>query len=182
MSRKVLIISSSPRIGGNTDMLCDEFMRGARQAGNDVKKIHLAEKNISYCTGCGICNVEGKDCPHKDDAAEIIEDMINADVIVLATPVYFYAMSAQLKTLIDRCCGKYTKMNDKSFYFIAAGAENASEMQLLEKAFDNMMGFLECLENPVLKGKVMAAGVWQKGEIKNHPAMLQAYQLGLDVK
>lgn len=97
MSKKVLILSSSPRRGGNSDTLCDEFLRGAQEAGHEVEKIFLKDKTIHYCTGCGVCN-EGKPCPQKDDAPEIVRKMVAADVIVLATPVYFYTMSAQMKT------------------------------------------------------------------------------------
>lgn len=114
MSKKVLILSSSPRRGGNSDTLCDEFLRGAQEAGHEVEKIFLKDKTIHYCTGCGVCN-EGKPCPQKDDAPEIVRKMVAADVIVLATPVYFYTMSAQMKTLIDRCCAGYLEIRDKEF-------------------------------------------------------------------
>ena len=109
MAKKVLILSSSPRRGGNSDTLCDEFMRGATESDHEVEKIFLRDKTIHYCTGCSTCSLYQKPCPQKDDAAEIIEKMVNADVIVMATPVYFYTMSAQMKTLIDRCCGRYTE-------------------------------------------------------------------------
>ena len=95
--KKVLIISSSPRRRGNSDTLCDEFKKGAEESGNAVEKLFLADKKIGYCKGCETCNSLGKPCPQKDDAAEIIEKMILSDVIVLATPAYFYTMSAQLK-------------------------------------------------------------------------------------
>lgn len=176
--KKVLILSSSPRRKGNTDTLCDEFMRGAMETGNEVEKISLRDKTIHYCTGCSTCSLHGKPCPQKDDAAGIIDRMLAADVIVLATPVYFYAMSAQLKTLIDRCCGLYTEMKNKEFYFIAAGAEGEDGRENLERVFDNLMGFLECLENPVLKGKILATGVWHVGEIAGNPAVQEAYEMG----
>ena len=104
MAKKVLILSSSPRRGGNSDTLCDEFMRGAAESNHEVEKIFLRDKTIHYCTGCSTCSLYQKPCPQKDDAAEIIEKMVDADVIVMATPVYFYTISAQMKTLIDRCC------------------------------------------------------------------------------
>lgn len=176
--KKVLILSSSPRRKGNTDTLCDEFMRGAMETGNEVEKISLRDKTIHYCTGCSTCSLHGKPCPQKDDAAGIIDRMLAADMIVLATPVYFYAMSAQLKTLIDRCCGLYTEMKNKEFYFIAAGAEGEDGRENLERVFDNLMGFLECLENPVLKGKILATGVWHVGEIAGNPAVQEAYEMG----
>lgn len=181
MEKNVLIISSSPRRGGNTDALCDEFMRGVVEAGNKAEKIFLRDKVIHYCTGCSVCSLHGKSCPQEDDAAGVIGRMVLADVIVLATPVYFYAMSAQMKTLIDRCCGLYTQMNDKEFYFIAAGAEGEEGKELLSHVFDNLTGFLDCLENPVVKGKILATGVWHVGEIKDKSAMREAYEMGKGV-
>ena len=82
MAKKVLILSSSPRRGGNSDTLCDEFMRGAMESGNEVEKIFLRDKIINYCTGCSTCSRYNKPCPQKDDTAEILEKMIRADVIV----------------------------------------------------------------------------------------------------
>ena len=104
-----------------------------------------------------------------------------ADVIVLATPVYFYAMSAQLKTMLDRCCGLYMEMKNKEFYFLAAAAEGEEGLDNLEHVFDNLMGFLDCLENPVVRGKVLATGVWHVGEIKGNLALEKAYTMGRDI-
>ena len=152
MTKKILILSSSPRRGGNSDTLCDEFMRGAIESGNEAEKVFLRDKTIHYCTGCSTCSLHGKPCPQKDDAAEIIEKMVAADVIVMATPVYFYTMSAQMKTLIDRCCGLYTEMKNKEFYFIVTAAED--DRKLMERTVDTFQGFLDCLENPTIKGVV----------------------------
>ena len=176
MAKRVLILSSSPRRGGNSDTLCDEFMRGAVEGNNEVEKIFLRDKTIHYCTGCSVCSLEKKPCPQKDDAAGIIEKMLAADVIVMSTPVYFYTMSAQMKTLIDRCCGLYTEMKDKEFYFIATAAED--DRKLLERTIDTFQGFLDCLESPVIKGVILGAGVWHVGEIKDKPAMQEAYAMG----
>lgn len=152
MTKKVLILSSSPRRGGNSDTLCDEFVRGAIESGNEAEKVFLRDKTIHYCTGCSTCSLHGKPCPQKDDAAEIIEKMVATNVIVMATPVYFYTMSAQMKTLIDRCCGLYTKMKNKEFYFIVTAAED--DRKLMERTVDTFQGFLNCLENPTIKGVV----------------------------
>ena len=176
MAKRILILSSSPRKGGNSDTLCDEFLRGAKEAGHDVEKIFLRDKKINYCTGCSTCSLYHKPCPQKDDAAEIIDKMVAADVIVMATPVYFYTMSAQMKTLIARCCGLYTEMNDKEFYFIITAAEDNKENMM--RTVDTFQGFLDCLENPTIKGVVFGLGVWHVGEIKGHPAMQEAYETG----
>lgn len=175
--KNTLILSSSPRKGGNSDILCDEFMRGAVKAGHAVEKIFLGNKTINYCTGCSTCSLHGKPCPQKDDMAEILEKMLSADIIIMATPVYFYTMSAQMKTLIDRCCGLYTKIADKEFYFIVTAAED--DKSKMERTIDTFQGFLDCLENPTIKGVVYGLGVWHKDEIKGNKAMSEAYQMGL---
>lgn len=179
MGRKVLILSSSPRRGGNSDTLCDEFLRGAIEAGNDAEKIFLADKKIGYCTGCSVCSLYGKPCPQNDDAAEVIDKMLAAEVIVMATPVYFYTMSAQMKTLIDRCCGPYTEMKNKEFYFILTAAEEERDKML--RTIDTFQGLLDCLDNPVIKGVVYGLGVWHVGEIKDKPAMAEAYEMGRSI-
>lgn len=176
MKKNVLILSSTPRRGGNSDRLCDQFMQGALAAGHQVEKIVLKDKDIRYCTGCGVCSELGKPCPQKDDAAAIIEKMVCADVIVMATPVYFYTMSAQMKTLIDRCCGPYTEMKNKEFYFIATAAED--DNGIMDRIVTNFMGFLDCLENPTVKGTLFCGGVWHVGEIEGNPTLRQAYEQG----
>ena len=174
--KNVLILSSSPRRGGNSDTLCDEFMQGAIESGHRVEKVFLRDKTIHPCTGCGVCSQYKKPCPQKDDAAEIIGKMLAADVIVMATPVYFYAMSAQMKTLIDRCCGPYTEVKNKEFYFIATAAED--DNGIMDRIVANFMGFLDCLENPTVKGTLFCGGVWHVGEIEGNPTLRQAYEQG----
>ena len=177
MNKKVLIISASPRKGGNSDTLCDEFMKGAIDSGNTVEKIFLRDKNINYCTGCGFCNTNDYTaCSQKDDMALILDKMVIADVIVMATPVYFYTMSGQMKIMIDRCCARYTEITNKEFYFIIAAAENDKAM--MERTIDGFRGFLDCLEGPQEKGTVYGIGAWKVGEIKDTPYMQEAYNMG----
>ncbi len=177
--KNVLILSSSPRRHGNSDRLCDEFLRGAAESGNDAEKIFLGDVTIHCCTGCSVCSLYKKPCPQEDDAAGIIRKMLAADVIVMATPVYFYAMSAQMKILIDRCCGLYTEMKNKEFYFMATAAEDDPE--IMGRIVTSFQGFLDCLENPVLKGTVFCGGVWHTGEIEGKPALQEAYEMGKQV-
>lgn len=180
MSKKVLIISSSPRKGGNSDTLCDEFLNGATDAGNSVEKIFLKDKNINYCMGCGACNNNGySGCVQKDDMNEIVKKMIESDVILMATPVYFYTMCGQMKTFIDRCCSMYTKISNKDFYFIMTAADGRE--QALKRTLDEYRGFLACLETPKEKDFILAAGVWQIGEIANTSYVKKAYEMGKSV-
>ena len=169
-------IKRSKKSAKSSDTLCDEFMQGAIESGHRVEKVFLRDKTIHPCTGCGVCSQYKKPCPQKDDAAEIIGKMLAADVIVMATPVYFYAMSAQMKTLIDRCCGPYTEMKNKEFYFIATAAEE--DNGIMDRIVANFMGFLDCLENPTVKGTLFCGGVWHVGEIEGNPTLRQAYEQG----
>ncbi len=173
MNKNVLILSSSPRRGGNSDRLCDPFLQGCKDAGHTVEKIFLKDKHINYCTGCGICSMYGKPCPQKDDAAEVLEKMIAADVMVMATPVYFYTTSAQMKTLIDRCCARYTEITNKNFYFIVTAAEPS--IPAMERTIDGFRGFLDCLEGAREKGIIYGTGVWKVGEIEGKPVLKEAY-------
>ena len=179
MTKKVLILSSSPRRGGNSDTLCNEFMRGAIESGNEAEKVFLRDKTIHYCTGCSTCSLHGKPCPQKDDAAGVIGKMVEADVIVMATPVYFYTLSAQMKTLIDRCCARYLEMKGKEFYFILTAAEESVPM--MERTVECFRGLLDCLEDPREKGVVYGVGAWRAGDIEGMPAMDEAYALGCGV-
>lgn len=175
MSKKVLILSASPRKGGNSDLLCDQFMKGAKEAGHKTEKIFLKDRNINYCTGCGTCFNTGK-CSQKDDMAEILEEMISADVIVMATPVYFYTMCAQMKTLIDRTVARYTKINNKEFYFIVTAAVNSQSS--MQRTIEGFRGFTSCLSGAKEKGIVYGTGVWKIGEIKGKKAMNHAFEMG----
>ena len=132
---------------------------------------------IEDCTGCGVC-YDTRTCPQRDDAAQIVGKMIAADVIVLATPVYFYTMSAQMKTLIDRCCARYTEMTGKEFYFIVAAADDSKAA--MERTIDGFRGFLDCLDDSRECGTIYGVGAWKIGEIEGSPAMKQAYDAGLN--
>ena len=177
--KNILILSASSRKGGNSDLLCDEFMRGALDAGNQVEKLCLSDYKINYCTGCGLCSEFGKPCPQTDDMAMILEKMIAADVLVMATPVYFYTMNAQMKTLIDRACARYMEISHKEFYYILAAAEN--DRALMTRTIEGFRGFTDCLEEPVEKGVIYGGGAWKKGEIKPMPVMHEAYEMGMKV-
>ena len=121
--KKVLILSGSPRKNGNSDILCDEFARGAAEAGNHVEKIRVSEKNIGFCRACYACRGTGV-CAIKDDMAEVLQKMIDADVLVLASPVYFYSIDAQLKALIDRTVARWLDVKNKEFYYIVTAADS----------------------------------------------------------
>ena len=178
--KKVLILSGSPRKGGNSDTLCDEFMRGASDAGNEVEKIRVSEKKVNYGTGCYYCQKSGGVCALKDDMADLLQKIIDADVLVLASPVYFYSIDAQLKAVIDRTVARWTEVRDKEFYYIATSADEAQEAQ--KRTIECFRGYADCVEGAVEKGVICATGVYQKGEILGTPYIQQAYEMGLSVK
>ncbi|MDP4291331.1 MAG: flavodoxin family protein [Bacteroidota bacterium] len=178
MTKKVLVIAGSPRKGGNSDMLCDRFIEGAQSAGHQTEKIYIRDQKINYCTGCGSC-FSRRECSQKDDMAGLLASMIEADVIVMATPVYFYTMNGQMKTFIDRTCARYTEISGKDFYFILTAADD--NKKAMERTVESLRGFTSCLEGANEKGIIYGTGVWQKGEVKGKPSLNEAYRMGSGV-
>lgn len=179
MSQKVLVISASPRKSGNLDTLCDEFIRGVQESGNEAEKVFMRDKKICDCTGCSTFNSAYR-CAHQDDMAAILDKMVVADVIVLATPIYFYTMDGQMKTLIDRTVPRYTEITNKDFYFIVTVAD--TDQVTTKCAISGFRCFAEdCLPNLHEKGIIYSIGVWQISEIKNNPVMRQVYEMGKQV-
>jgi len=179
MSKKVLVLSGSPRKGGNSDMLCDQFIKGATESGNQAEKIFLRDKEINYCIACDGCKRNTGKCVIADDMAEILEKMIEADVIVMATPVYFYSIDAQMKTLIDRTYARYTEIKNKEFYFIITAA--VRNKNALDCTLECFRGFTDCLSGAKEKGVIYGTGAWGKGEIAGTPAMNQAYHYAKNI-
>lgn len=179
MSKKVLVISTSLRKGGNSDTLADEFIKGAKEAGNDVVKINLTDKSIAFCKGCLACQKTQK-CIIDDDANEIARQTMTADIIAFATPVYFYGMSGQMKTLLDRLNPLYTA--DYSFreiYLLAAAAED--EETVVTGTVTGLNGWIACFEKARLSEAIFAGGVTDKGDITEHAALAKAYEAGKKV-
>lgn len=177
--KKVIVISSSARRGGNSDTLADRFADGARDAGNEVEKIFLRDKKINSCLGCGVCNATRK-CVQKDDMAKLLGKLVDADVVALATPVYFYTLNGQMKTFIDRTVPRYTEIRNKDFYFIMSAAEDAKHT--LDKTLTCFRGFLDCLEGARERGVIRGTGAWALGDIDAKPEALRAaYEAGKNV-
>lgn len=179
MSKKVLILSGSPRKGGNSDLLCDEFMRGAQENGNVVEKIRITEKNVAPCKACYYCRKSGGQCVMKDDMGEILQKMIDADVLVLASPVYFYSIDAQLKAVIDRTVARWLEVKDKEFYYIATCAD--TEKESCESTLACFRGYADCVEGAKEMGVIYGTGAYERGEIRDTPAFRQAYEMGKGV-
>ena len=179
MSKKVLILSSSPRKGGNSETLAAAFAKGAREAGNQVETVSLREKQVGFCKGCLACLKLGH-CVIKDDAVEIADKMHDADVLVFATPVYYYSVSGQLKTVLDRANPLFgTDYGFTKAYLLATAAED--EPETVEGTVKAVQGWVDCFEPCELADTVFAGGVNEIGEINGHPALKRAYQVGKEI-
>ena len=176
MNKKVVILSTSPRRNSNSEALAEAFAKGAAETGNDVEIIRLREKNIRFCQGCFACQRSGK-CIIKDDMAEIVPKMEQADILVFATPIYYYEMSGQMKTLLDRANPLFVA--DYCFrdvYFLSSAAED--EDYVPQRAQSGLEGWIECFEKARLAGSVFAGGVTEAGEITGSPSLEKAYEMG----
>ena len=180
MIKKVLVISTSMRKNSNYDILADEFIKGAKSKGHSVEKICIKEKNISFCKGCLSCQVNKK-CSINDDAQEIFEKIKNSNVIVWATPIYYYSMSGQMKTLIDRLNPLFVSKYDfQDIYLIATAADNNNSA--FNGIITELNGWTSCLTKTKLKGILKATSLTYPSEAKEHPNYLkEAYKMGENI-
>lgn len=174
--KKTLIISTSLRGVSNSHLLAESFTRGARDAGNDVELLTLHDREIKFCIGCLNCQKTGK-CVIKDDAPAIVGKMHDADVLVFATPIYYYEMSGQMKTLLDRANPLYGgDYHFKDVYMLTSAADD--EETTPQRTISGLEGWIECFERARLAGTVFAGGVTEPGEIAEHPSLKIAYEMG----
>lgn len=173
---KVLVVNGSPRAKGNSDILCDEFLRGAKEAGHQVEKISLREKEVYPCRACYACFKTGS-CVQKDDMANILQKFESSDVVVLASPTYFLTMSGQMKVFIDRLLPKWQSLGGKDAYVIVTGHDGP---QGLKRCAEDLAAILENLGDSV-KQIIWGERVWQKGEVLGTQAMKDAYLAGSNI-
>lgn len=177
--KKVIVITSSLRPGSNSDALAEAFAQGAAEAGHNVETISLKGKDLRFCKGCLACQKTRK-CAIADDAPAIVQKMHGADAIAFATPIYYYELSGQLKTLLDRANplfgGDY---RFRDIYLLTSAADE--EARTPERAINGLGGWIECFEKARLAGTVFAEGVNEAGEIEGHPALKEAYEMGKNI-
>ena len=179
MSKKVLVISTSLRHNSNSDLLARQFVQGAQEAGHQVELLSLQGKELHFCRGCLACLKQSR-CVIQDDANAIVEKMAAADVICFATPVYYYEMSGQMKTLLDRANPLFPAAYQfRDIYLLAAAAE--ADEHTVDGAVTGLQGWIDCFEKARLAGTVFAGGVTAVGEIQGHPALQRAYETGKTV-
>ena len=177
MAKNILILQGSPRKNGNTSILCDEFARGAEEAGNSVEKIQVITKKINGCLGCNGCQRNGGTCVQKDDMTEIYEKILAADVVVLASPIYYYTWTAQLKAVIDRTYALLGTMHNKVFYLISTCM--SPDETWCKVMIDSFHTYLDCYDETVTEGGyVFGFGTGAPGDVKGSDAMQKAYEMG----
>lgn len=177
---KVLVIATSLRENSNSDMLAKAFMRGAEDAGHETVYISLKGKNIGYCDGCLSCQKTGV-CTIKDDMTEILEHIRTADVIAFSTPIYYYEMCGQMKTLLDRANPLYgTECNFRRVYMLSTAAEYVDSVP--DRAIAGLCGWIECFPKAKFAGSVFKGGVNEPGEINGSRKIISAYEAGKSAK
>jgi multimeric flavodoxin WrbA len=174
--KKVTIISTSLRPGSNSNMLAEQFAEGAKAAGHEVELISLRGKEIKFCVGCMSCQTTGA-CVFKDDVPAIMERVLEADVVCWATPIYYYEMSGQMKTLIDRMNAMYPKdYRFRDIYLLTTAFENESHVP--ERAESGLQGWIDCFGKSALKGHLFCGGVGAPNEIVGNAKLKEAYEIG----
>ena len=177
--KKVIVISTSLRHGSNSDMLADQFVEGAKAASNEVEKISLSGKNIQFCKGCMGCHKLGK-CVINDDVNDIMAKVMEADVVAWATPIYYYEMCGQMKTLIDRLNGMYGKdYKFRDVYLLTAAADD--DPATPKRAETGLGGWLACYPESRLAGTLFCGGVSEAKAIEGNAKLQEAYELGKNV-
>jgi multimeric flavodoxin WrbA len=176
MGKKVFIVSSTMRKGGNSEILADWFAKGASDAGNEVKRINLRDINFKFCVGCMYCQTHDK-CVLKDDVNGLLSDVQSSDVLVFATPIYYYEMSGQLKTFLDRLNPLYPRTNAfKEVYLLATAADG--ELSATDGAVKGIQGWIDCFNGVKFGGLVFGGNAEEKGDVNNSDAPRRAYEMG----
>lgn len=181
MNKQILIVKGSPRKNGNTSAMADAFMQGAVDNKNTVTEIILKDKTIGDCLGCGVCQRNGGICVQKDDMTEIYDAMKKADVIVLASPVYFYTWTSLMKRMIDRTFAIEPILTNKKFYLFSAGA--APEEKYMQTMIDSFRQYISCFRAGGNEegGILFAYGTNGPSDVKTMSVLEEAYQMGKNV-
>lgn len=178
MSKKIFIVCSSPRKNGNSDSLAKEFAKGAIESGNEVKVVSISDMKLNFCIGCMACRKLDK-CIHNDSINDILDEVQSSDVLVFATPIYYYCMSGQLKTFLDRLNPLYHRKNNFKEVFLLASAEDDRDCAI-DGAIKGVQGWVDCFDDVVLSGVVKALGANHVGEVSTE-ALTAAYEMGKSV-
>ena len=174
----ILIFSGSPRKGGNTELLAEAFTKGAAEH-HHVEIVSVHDYKVNPCLGCNACFKTDGICAQKDDMALIYEKMSQTDMLVIASPVYFYSISAQLKAVIDRFHNPIRdSFHIKKMALLLVGAASLPELfDAILTEYNLCLKFFDIED----AGKVLVRGVKDKGDINNTNALNEAYKLGYSI-
>ena len=176
MSKKVFVVNSTPRKGGNSEILAEEFARGAREAGHSVTMINVRDFDLKFCIGCLYCQSHDE-CVLPDEMNGLYDQVQSSDVLVFATPIYYYEMSGQLKTFLDRLNPLYARQNNfKDVYLLATAADE--EDSAMDGAVKGIQGWIDCFNGVRLAGVVRGTDAGDAGTVVKTPAPKKAYELG----
>lgn len=172
---KILVITGSPRINGNSNTLADNFIKGAKENGHNVVRFDSAFKNVHPCVACNKCGMDG-DCVFNDDFNFIKENIVDSDMVVFATPMYYFGISAQLKAVIDRFYSINGKIHTpkKSALILTYADTSASEAEPIKNHYEVLLNYLGWQD----VGQIIASGVWTEGSVNNTDYPKRAYELG----
>lgn len=177
--KHIIVISTSLRAGSNSDLLAESFIKGAQASGHQVEKILLASARIEFCRGCLACQKQGR-CIIDDDVNAIMAKVLKADVVVWATPIYYYEMSGQMKTLIDRMNGMYPQdYQFRDVYLLTTAAEN--EEWVPERALAGLSGWVDCYPKSKIAGSLFCGGVNAPRDIEGNDKLQEAFRLGQQI-
>ena len=173
---KILVLQGSPNTKGSTSLLVSEFTRGAKEAGHNVEVVDVANLDIAPCTGCVACGYEGP-CAQSDDMDAVRAKILDSGMLVFATPLYYYGMTAQLKTVIDRFCSANSRITGKhlkSALLTVAWNANDWTFDALEAHYDTLVRYLSLRDC----GRVLGYGCGTTGMTKRSQFPGEAYRLG----
>lgn len=172
----IVVLMGSPNRKGSTSILTEQFARGARERGHRVQVVDAAHSRIHPCTGCVACGYEGT-CVQRDDMDNVREMILQADMLVFATPVYYYGMSAQLKTVIDRFCAfnsSLTRKHIRSALLAVAWNSDDWTMSVLQSHYETLVRYLSMQDQGMVLGVGCGTPAMTEGTV--YPKL--AYELG----
>lgn len=179
MNKKVVVISSSPRRNGNSETLAREFAKGATEAGNSVEFIEVRDLDLKFCRGCLYCQSHDG-CVIPDSVNGLLSVVQNAEVLVFATPVYYYSVCGQLKTFLDRMNPLFPRENRfKDVYVVATCADG--DINAFDGTVKAIEGWVDCFEGVRIAGKILCPDVTDVGDVRGNAALKEAYEAGKNV-
>lgn len=173
---KIVVLTGSPRRNGNTNHLAGQFIKGAEEAGHEVYRFDCAQRKVSPCIACNRCGMNGQ-CIFSDDFEELRPHLVAADMVVFATPMYYFGFSSQLKAVIDRfyALNGQIKGNMKQSVLLMAYTDTAAEeAEPMLSHYHTLLRYLGWKDS----GTVVAAGMWPAGAVNGTEYSWQAYELG----